>query len=348
MDAFYASVEQRDNPQLRGKPVIVGGKPGSRGVVAACSYEARRHGVHSAMPCASAYRLCPDAVFLQPRFDVYRGVSRQIQALFREVTDLVEPLSLDEAFLDVTGSSRWQGSATLIAQEIRTRIRMVTGLTASAGVSYNKFLAKIASDVNKPDGLFVITPEQAQDFIDKLPVGKFFGVGKVTEARMHELGLRCGADLRGLGEEQLVRRFGKAGRFFFRASCGIDERPVNARRLRKSLSKETTFAEDTCNRDEMLSVIFKLAGQVAASLKENQLYAKSVYIKVKYGDFRQVTRSMMLAQPCQNIGSLEQELADLLTHTEAGMRPVRLLGVGVSGLIGGPEPAQADTQQQLI
>jgi DNA polymerase IV len=196
MDAFYASVEQRDNAEYRGRPVIVGGPPDSRGVVAACSYEARKYGVHSAMPSSQAHRLCPQAVFVKPRFDVYRQVSLTVQEVFREFTRLYEPLSLDKAYLDVTGSTRWSGSATMIAREIKTRIRLRTGLTASAGVSYNKFLAKIASGMDKPDGLFVITPEQGEEFIGRLPVGKFFGVGKATEARMHRLGIFTGWDLR--------------------------------------------------------------------------------------------------------------------------------------------------------
>src|SRR5688572_15691064 len=209
MDAFYASVEQRDHPEYRGKPVIVGGPPGSRGVVAACSYEARQYGIHSAMPSAQAHRLCPQAIFVYPRFEVYRRVSLQVQQIFQEFTPVFEPLSLDEAFLDVTALTRWSGSATLIAREIKTRIRLQTGLTASAGVSYNKFLAKIASGIDKPDGLFVITPEQGAAFIAQLPVGKFFGVGKATEQKMHGLGIHTGEDLKFRTEEELVRHFGK-------------------------------------------------------------------------------------------------------------------------------------------
>ena len=212
MDAFYASVEQRDRPELKGKPVVVGGDPNSRGVVAACSYEARKFGIHSAMPSSRAYKLCPHAVFLRPRFDVYRSVSTDIREIFQEYTDIVEPLSLDEAFLDVTKNKRGITSATLIAQEILKKIYEKTGqLTASAGVSFNKFLAKVASDFNKPNGITVITPDDATDFIDKLPIRKFFGVGKVTEEKMHNLGIETGADLKRMEKERLINIFGKAG-----------------------------------------------------------------------------------------------------------------------------------------
>lgn len=347
MDAFYASVEQRDKPQLRGKPVIVGGQPQSRGVVAACSYEARRYGVHSAMPSATAYRICPDAVFLAPRFEVYREVSRQILDIFAQFSDLVEPLSLDEAFLDVTHNQRWLGSATLIAREIKTRIRLATGLTASAGVSYNKFLAKIASDINKPDGLYVITPEQGETFINGLPVGRFFGVGKVTEMKMYKLGLHYGSDIKAWGEEALVAHFGKMGRFFFQIAHGIDNRPVNSLRLRKSISKETTFAEDLRDRDRMIKVLLELAEMVSASLRKKSLYANSINIKVRYSSFRLVTRSMVLPEPLQNIHHLKSRFLALLNRTEAGTIPVRLLGVGVSRLIANTD-LKVPTQHALI
>jgi DNA polymerase-4 len=347
MDAFYASVEQRDNPRLRGKPVIVGGQPQSRGVVAACSYEARRFGVHSAMPSAAADRICPGAVFLAPRFDVYRKVSQEIQDIFAQFSDLVEPLSLDEAFLDVTHNQRWQGSATLIAKEIKTRIRLVTGLTASAGVSYNKFLAKIASDINKPDGLYVITPEQGEAFIDKLPVGKFFGVGKVTEMRMHKLGLHYGSDIKSWDEEMLVAQFGKMGHFFFQIAHGVDNRPVNNRQLRKSISKETTFAADLKDRDQMIKVLLELAEMVSDSLRKKSLYAKSINIKVRYDNFKVVTRSLVLAEAQQNIHYLTPQLLVLLDRTEAGVVPVRLLGVGVSQLIADTDLKAPESQQLL-
>lgn len=342
MDAFYASVEQRDHAEYRGRPVIVGGAPASRGVVAACSYEARQYGVHSAMPSAQAYRLCPQAVFVQPRFEVYRRVSLQVQEVFREFTEVYEPLSLDEAFLDVTGSTRWSGSATMIAREIKTRIHLRTALTASAGVSYNKFLAKIASGINKPDGLFVITPEQGESFIAQLPVGKFFGVGKATEARMHELGIFTGEDLKQWSEEELVLHFGKTGRFFYNIARGIDERPVVAERARKSLSKETTFEEDLRDPASMLDCLMELSVQVAALLGKEELRARTIFIKVKYSDFKQVTRSRTLERPVSGFSDLAEEIRGLLEKTDIKRKAVRLLGFGVSGLIdNGMEEAAA-------
>jgi DNA polymerase IV len=333
MDAFYASVEQRDFPLYRGKPVIVGGAPGSRGVVAACSYEARQYGVHSAMPSAQAYRLCPQAVFVRPRFEVYHQVSQRIQQIFQEFTPVFEPLSLDEAFLDVTALTRWSGSATLIAREIKTRIRMQTGLSASAGVSYNKFLAKIASGMDKPDGLFVITPEQGQSFIAQLPVGKFFGVGKATEARMHGLGIYTGEDLRQRTAEELVRHFGKTGHFFYNIARGIDERPVIAERARKSLSKETTFEQDLRDPRLMLEQLMELAGEVSAVLHKEQLRARTLFIKVKYSDFKQVTRRLTLTDPVAEFSIFREEIGTLLKKTDIKKKAVRLLGFGVSGLI---------------
>src|SRR3954449_5749080 len=242
MDAFYASVEQRDDPALRGKPVAVGGQV--RGVVAAASYEARQYGVRSAMPSVTARRRCPDLIFVKPRFEDYRAVSLQIRAIFADYTPLIEPLSLDEAYLDVTENLKGIASATQIAHEIRSRIRAETGLTASAGVSYNKFLAKLASDQNKPDGLFVITPRIGPAFVEALPVGRFHGVGPATEARMHRLGIRTGADLRAQPLPVLEQHFGKAGPYFFAIARGIDHRPVQPDRERKSIGAEATFFRD--------------------------------------------------------------------------------------------------------
>lgn len=334
MDAFYASVEQRDHAEYRGKPVIVGGPAASRGVVAACSYEARKYGVHSAMPSAQAYRLCPQAIFVTPRFDVYRQVSLQLQEVFGEFTKIYEPLSLDEAFLDVTGSTRWAGSATMIAREIKTRIHMRTGLTASAGVSYNKFLAKIASGMDKPDGLFVITPEQGESFIAQLPVGKFFGVGKATETRMHELGIFTGEDLKQRPKEELIRHFGKTGHFFYNIARGIDERPVIAERTPKSISKETTFAEDLRDPSQMLEQLMLLSAQVAAILQKDRLRARTITIKVKYDDFKLVTRSLTFDKPVPEFCGLQEDIEELLKKTDIKNKAVRLLGFGVSGLAG--------------
>jgi DNA polymerase-4 len=346
MDAFYASVEQRDHAEYRGKPVIVGGAPASRGVVAACSYEARKYGVHSAMPSAQAHRLCPQAIFVQPRFEVYRRVSLEVQEVFREFTEIYEPLSLDEAFLDVTGNTRWSGSATLIAQEIKTRIRLRTGLTASAGVSYNKFLAKIASGMNKPDGLCVILPEQGAAFIAQLPVGKFFGVGKTTEERMHKLGIFTGEDLRLRSEEELVRHFGKTGRFFCSIARGIDERPVIAERARKSLSKETTFEEDLRDPAPMLECLLELSAEVAAVLRKEGLKARTIFIKVKYSDFKQVTRRLTLENPVSQFSGLREEIGALLQKTDIKKKAVRLLGFGVSGFM--DEAEQSGPQANLF
>lgn len=347
MDAFYASVEQRDDPALRGRPVIVGGRPDSRGVVAACSYEARRFGVHSAMPSSTALRQCPEAVFVRPRFDVYRSVSAQIQAIFRDVTECVEPLALDEAFLDVTGTGRWQGSATLLAREIKSRIKMATGLTASAGVSYNKFLAKIASDMDKPDGLYVIRPEQGEAFVGELPIGRFFGVGKATEARMHALGIYTGADIRQWSREALTGAFGKIGGFYYQIARGIDERPVNKSRIRKSISSETTFARDLVERGDMLAVLAELADKVSAVMAGKELTARTLILKVKFNDFKQITRQMTLARPVRTLDGLHGEIDTLLSRAQAEQRPVRLLGLGVGQLGGGREPAGRANQLSL-
>jgi len=267
MDAFYASVEQRDHPQLRGKPVIVGGDPGSRGVVATCSYEARRFGIHSAMSSARAYRLCPQAIFVRPRFDVYRAVSAQIREIFHQHTDLVEPLSLDEAYLDVTENKQQIASATWVAREILQQIYKQTALTASAGVSYNKFLAKLASDIDKPAGLTVVTPEQAEAFIGQLPVRRFHGIGRVTEKKLLARGIASGADLRRCSLAELEHLFGSAGQYFYDIARGIDTRPVVPNRVRKSIGKETTLAEDCASVDQMLTILGGLADKVAVLLQ---------------------------------------------------------------------------------
>lgn len=332
MDAYYASVEQRDNPGYRDRPVIVGGAPQRRGVVAACSYEARKFGIHSAMPSARAAKLCPQAIFIKPRFDVYRRISEQIRAIFREYTDLVEPLSLDEAYLDVSDCKLYQGSATRIARELKTKIKAATGLTASAGVSYNKFLAKISSDMDKPDGLYVVTPDAGEAFVESLPIGRFFGVGKATEARMNALNITTGVDLKSLSLEQLRRHFGKTGDFYYHIARGIDMRPVSNRRERKSISSETTFMEDLSDRQVMLKSLDALADDTIQTLIEKQLSARTLTIKVKYADFRQVTRSKTLSEPFVAAVPIRPVLAELLAKTDAGKRRVRLLGVGVSNL----------------
>ena len=332
MDAFYASVEQRDRPELRGRPVVVGGNPGGRGVVAAASYEARRFGIRSAMPAARAVRACPDLVFLRPRFHVYRAVSRQIHGIFRRYTDRIEPLSLDEAYLDVTDTRACRGSATLIAREIKAAIRDATGLIASAGVSYNKFLAKLASDYDKPDGLYVIDPSAAEAFIEQLPVGDFHGVGPATERRMLRHGIATGLDLRRHELHELVEWFGKAGRHYYSIARGIDDRPVVSRRVRKSLGHETTFAADLRTREEVEAALPPLADRVAADLAARELVASTVTLKVKYADFVQITRRQTFGRPLSAALELVDAIRPLLEATEAGRRPVRLLGVTCSSL----------------
>lgn len=332
MDAFYASVEQRDQPELRGKPVIVGGDPGSRGVVATCSYEARRFGIHSAMPSARAYRLCPQAIFVRPRFEAYRAVSLQIRTLFHEYTDMVEPLSLDEAFLDVTSNKKEMQSATWIAQEILQKISKRTRLTASAGVSYNKFLAKIASDVNKPAGLTVVTPDQAEDFIAGLPVRRFHGIGRVTEQRLLNRGIETGADLRCRSLEELERLFGKSGQYFYGIARGIDSRPVTPNRVRKSIGKEDTLAEDCADKGQILTILGDLAQRVSALVKSCHTSGLTLTLKVKYSDFQSVTRSHTQVEPIEDADVMLALAEQLLRKTEAGKRPVRLLGLTVSNL----------------
>lgn len=334
MDAFYASVEQRDNPRLKGKPVIVGGDPRSRGVVAACSYEARRFGIHSAMACATAYRRCPQAIFVRPRFEVYQAVSHQIREIFFQYTELVEPLSLDEAFLDVTINKPGIASATCIAQQIRRQVVDLTrGLTASAGVSFNKFLAKVASDCNKPDGITVVTPQQAPAFIDQLPIRKFFGVGQVTEERMHKLGINTGADLKSFTLDRLTEFFGKAGNYYYHISHGEDDRPVEPDRIRKSYGKETTLAADIDDTDQMLALLSGLARKIVDGLRREDRQGQTLTLKIKYHDFQMVTRRVTRSQPFTNVDLIMDHVQSLLADTAAGEKKVRLLGLAVSNFL---------------
>ena len=332
MDAFYAAVEQRDHPELRGKPVIVGGQPNSRGVVATCSYEARAFGVRSAMPSSQAMRLCPEAIFVPPRFDVYREISGEIRDIFLDVTDLVEGISLDEAYLDVTTSSACQGSATLMAREIKQRIREATGLTASAGVSYNKFLAKIASDRNKPDGLCCILPREAAEILRGMPVGRFHGIGPATERKLDTLGVKTGADLERLSLETLSQHFGKAGEYYYRIVRGQDDRSVNPNRARKSYGAETTFETDLADSQVMLEHLIALTERVLVKMTARKECGCTLTLKVKYADFEQVTRSRTLGFPFLQTADVAPHLMDLLRRTEAGERKVRLLGVSFSSL----------------
>jgi DNA polymerase-4 len=342
MDAFYASVEQRDNPELQGKPVAVGGSR-QRGVVAAASYEARKYGVHSAMPSVTARRKCPELIFVAPRFDVYKAVSRQIREIFAEHTTLIEPLSLDEAYLDVTLNLNKIASATAIAEQIRARIRALTGLTASAGVSYNKFLAKMASGERKPDGLFVITPKMGAAFVEKLPVGKFHGIGPVTSARMERLGIRTGGDLRAQTLPFLEQQFGKAGPYYFWLARGIDERPVCADRARKSIGAENTFPADLFTVVEARAALEPLVAKVWRYCEGTTLRGRTVTLKAKYADFKVVNRS----RTCQTAMTTEAEVEEIVNSLVEALFPVskgiRLLGVTLSAL----DEKTVDREHQL-
>ena len=340
MDAFYASVEQRDRPELRGKPVAVGYSE-ARGVVAAASYEARKYGVRSAMPSLTAKNKCPELIFVAPRFDVYHDVSRRIREIFYEYTDLVEPLSLDEAFLDVTENHKNNPSATLIAREIKRKIYEATGLRASAGVSFNKFLAKIASDYKKPDGLFVILPAEAEKFVEGLKVEQFFGVGKVTAQKMHALGIYTGEDLKKRSEQDLVRLFGKAGSSFYRNARGIDDREVQAERPVKSISNETTFPHDKDDMTLLLVELYHLAVEVMERVEKENFYGRTVTVKVKYADFKVITRSKTLPCKITAFNIFWSTARGLLKEVDVALRPVRLLGVGLSN-------ASAETKQKAV
>lgn len=334
LDSFYASVEQRDNHALRGKPVIVGGDPQGRGVVATASYEARKFGVHSAQPCRQALQLCPDAIFLRPRFDVYRSISHHIQTIYRQHTALVEPLALDEAYLDITATvGEDLAAAARVASGIKQEIFEQTELTASAGVSFNKMLAKLASAHQKPNGLTVITPQAAHAFLEALPVGKIFGVGEVTEARFKELGITSGRELKQLGLGRLQELFGKRGTDLYRFIRGEDDRPVEPERQRKSVGKETTFERDTSDRDEMLMILEHLAEQVAQRLAELGTAGKTLTLKLRWHDFQSVTRSVSTASPIKDAQTMMRYLRPLLDHLLAENRPVRLLGVALSHLV---------------
>jgi DNA polymerase IV len=332
MDAFYASVEQLDQPKFRGKPVIVGGNPQKRGVVAACSYEARQYGVHSAMPCSRAVQRCPHAIFTAPRMWRYREVSQQVMGIFQEITSLVEPLSLDEAFLDVTQNTLNNPSATRLAEIIRQKIKKDTGLTASAGVSYNKFLAKIASDLHKPDGLSIILPEHALSFLDNLPVGKFFGVGRVTEQKMARLGIIVGKDLRRFSKDDLIYHFGKTGSFYYNIVRGIDDRPVRPERERKSIGSETTLQQDTVDLSQIDDILSNLADKIEKVLEEKKCGASTLTLKVRYHDFITITRSLTLSAPIYTAERILANINRLKSSTDLGQRKARLLGISLSKL----------------
>jgi len=331
MDAFFASVEQRDNPELRGKPVAVGGSR-ERGVVAAASYEARTFGVRSAMPSVTAKRRCPDLIIVTPRFDVYKAVSLQIREIFAEHTPIIEPLSLDEAYLDVTLNPKGIASATEIAADIRAKIRHETNLTASAGVSYNKFLAKLASGHRKPDGLFIITPKMGPAFVENLPVAKFHGVGPATAAKMHRLGIETGLDLRAQTLPFLQQHFGKAGPYYYWIARGVDGRPVHAGRARKSVGAENTFSEDLHVYEPMREALEPIIAKVWRHCQATDIRGRTVTLKVKFADFQQITRSKSVDDAIDSLADLECLSLGLLQPLLPPRKGVRLLGVSLSSL----------------
>ena len=344
MDAFFAAVEQRDRPELRGRPVLVGGSPTGRGVVSAASYEARPFGCRSAMPMAEALRRCPQAVVVRPRMGAYGEASRQVFAIFEHYTPLIEPLSIDEAFLEVTGSVRLLGAAPDIARDLRRRIREETSLTASVGVAPNKFLAKLASDLNKPDGLTIIEPDRIQAILDPLPISRLWGVGVKTLARLERMGLAIFADLRRLSEQELRTPFGQAGEHFYRLVRGLDDRPVVPDRRAKSISHETTFPQDLDHYDHLRSVLLHQAEQVAWRLRRHDLFARNVFIKVRTADFTTATRSRTLPAPTDRTDEFRAAAAELFDtwwhKRSARRRRIRLIGVGLSQL-------SASGQEQL-
>jgi len=335
MDAFYASVEQRDNPELQGKPLAVGG--GHRGVVAAASYEARAFGIRSAMPSVTAKRRCPDLIFVKPRFDVYRAVSQQIRAIFADYTDLVEPLSLDEAYLDVTEDRHGLGSARAIAEDIRRRIRLETGLTASAGVSYCKFIAKLASDHRKPDGLCVITPEKGPSFVASLPVARFHGIGPVTARKMEQLGIITGADLCAWSLAALQAHFGSSAEWYWRICRGIDDRDVKPDRPYKSVSAERTFDEDLTDPQRLAAELERVAGYAWERARRADVMGRTVTLKVKYGDFTLVTRSKSFVGPVPDLEAFTLSGQALLAALQPLSKGIRLLGLGLHNLVDSSE-----------
>jgi len=332
MDAFFASIEQKDHPQFRGKPLIVGGSPESRGVVAACSYEARKYGIHSAMPCARAVKLCPHAVFTRPRMARYKEVSLKVMSIFKEYTDLVEPLSLDEAYLDATKNSLNQSSATVLAEIIRQHIYGSLQLTASAGVSYNKFLAKVASDINKPNGIKTIPPDEAIQFLESLPIRKFFGVGEVTEKKMLKLGIKTGKDLMKWTEDSLLFHFGKSGSYLYNMVRGNDERPVAVSRGRKSIGSETTLSIDTKDMMEIETILNNVASTIEEAMTAKNCTGQTLTLKLRYHDFVTITRSITVRIPISSRAEIVRLLPGLLQATQAGTKKIRLLGLSISKL----------------
>ena len=345
MDAFFASVEQLDHPEWRGLPVIVGGTPEQRGVVSTASYEARSYGIQSAMPAKTARRLCPNGIFVQGNMRRYREISHTIRNIFREVTDVIEPLSIDEAFLDVTNNKLQEPSATKVALYLQNRIRTVTGLTASAGVSFNKFLAKIASDWRKPAGLTVITPERSQDFIFQLKIEKFYGVGQATAKRFHEFGISTGEELYNMPLEMLIQHFGKAGVFYYNIVRGIDNRPVEPAERRKSLGREITLSHDLKDMTALKELLHRLAGKVSQLLQREKLSGRTITLKVRYEDFSTITRSLTIPGAVNQAEALEKTALILLERTEAGVKKIRLMGLSVSNF---PENNNTEIMQMEL
>lgn len=342
MDAFYASIEQRDNPELKGKPIAVG-RPQERGVVAAASYEARKYGVRSAMSSKKAMELCPKLIFVPGRMDVYKSVSAQIHEIFHDYTDVIEPLSIDEAFLDVTENKKDMELAVDIAREIKARIRSELHLIASAGVSYNKFLAKIASDYRKPDGLCTIHPDQALDFIAHLPVESFWGVGKVTAKKMHQLFIHTGKDLRECSLEMLTHYFGKAGRLYYDFARGIDNRPVETLHIRKSVGCEHTLERDITLRSAMIIELYHVATELVERLKRHQFKGNTLTLKIKFNDFSQITRSLSSSETMYTLQSILPKAKKLMSEVDYEHHPVRLIGLSVSN----PANERKGTWRQL-
>ncbi|MGZ3922473.1 MAG: DNA polymerase IV [Flavisolibacter sp.] len=331
MDAFYASVEQRDNPDLKGKAIAVGGSPEGRGgVVATCSYEARKFGVRSAMPSKKALQLCPHIIFVKPRFDVYKDVSRKVREIFRRYTDIIEPLSLDEAYLDVTEDKQGIGSAIDIAKLIKKAIKDELQLTASAGVSVNKFVAKIASDMQKPDGLTFIGPSRIEKFVEELAIEKFYGVGKVTAEKMKSLKIFTGGDLKKLSQKELIQHFGKAGKFYYQIVRGIDDRPVDTNDESKSIGAEDTFPEDLTTIETMNEQLEKIALVVHRRLTGHRVKGRTVTVKIKYHDFKIITRSRSFPQATDDLSLVVSTAKELLLSTEPEDMRIRLLGISMS------------------
>lgn len=331
MDAFFASVEQRDHPDLRGKCIAVGGD-GERGVISTASYEARRYGVKSAMSSMVAKRLCPELIFVKGNYQKYKEVSRQVREIFAEYTDLIEPLSIDEAYLDVTKNHFDRQIATDIAREIKQKIRDRTQLTASAGVSFNKFLAKIASDYNKPDGLFVITPKMAEKFVEELPIEKFYGIGKMTAQRMHLMNIHTGLDLKKLPLERLIREFGKSGQYYFNIARAIDHREVKVERIRKSIGTENTFPKDLERYEEMHLNLLPMIEEIWDWSEKNRVFGRTLTLKMKFNDFQVQSKSKTFSYPIKNRELFSETVSALLHDSFTPFRPVRLLGISLSNL----------------